>query len=179
MQAVAEHAGSARAKDDSWPFPRIRPAIPSDIDPLMDMCRRMFDEGGIGPKMDEGVVLKEIMRGIYAEKGAFLGVIGDEGRVEGSIYLLVGQLWYNPNFIWLEDRWVFVLPEYRKSQPGKLSNAVELLKCAKYFAETLGLPLMLSILNNDRTEAKVRLYRRIFGEPSGAFFLTGAKTGHH
>ena len=30
---------------------------------------------------------------------------------------------------------------------------------------------------NSRTEAKVRMYERQFGKPSGAFFLYGAKTG--
>lgn len=180
MTPNTEHAGSAaRAKDDAWPFPRIRPAIPSDIDALMDMCRVMFDENGIGPKMDEGAVLAEITHTIMGERCGFLGVIGDNGNIEGSLFLVTGCVWYNPSYLWLEDRWVFVLPEYRKSRPGQTSNAVQLIRCAEYIAERLGLPLMLAILNNTRTEAKVRLYRRILGEPSGAFFLTGAKTGHH
>lgn len=183
MQAVAEHAGSARANEDAWPFPRIRPALPSDIDGLMDMCRVMFDENGIGPQMDEGAVLAEITtaitRSMTGKPRGFLGVIGDEGKIEGSLFLVTGCVWYNPSYLWLEDRWVFVLPEHRKSKPGQTSNAVELVKCAEYISQSLGLPLMIGILNNTRTEAKVRLYRRILGEPAGAFFLKGARTGHH
>jgi len=179
MEAVAEHAEPIRANEDAWPFPRIRPALPADIDALMDMCRVMFDENGIGPGMDEGVVLAEMTETILGKRPGFLGVIGDEGRIEGSLFLVTGCLWYNPSYFWLEDRWVFVLPEYRRSKQGEPSNAVQLIKCAEHIAGRLGLPLMLAILNNTRTEAKVRLYRRILGEPSGAFFLKGAKTGHH
>lgn len=174
-----ETASSTPTNEDAWPFPRIRPAIPSDIDALMDMCRAMFNENGLGPKMEEGAVLGEITHAVMGEKGSFLGIIGENNRVEGSIFLTVGRLWYNPSYLWIEDRWLFVLPEYRRSQPGQTSNAVELIKCAEYIADRFGLPLMISILNNTRTEAKVRLYRRILGEPSGAFFLKGARTGHH
>ena len=36
---------------------------------------------------------------------------------------------------------------------------------------------MIGVLSNHRTEAKVRLYERQFGKPSGAFFLYNARTG--
>jgi hypothetical protein len=74
----------------------------------------------------------------------------------------------------LEERIVFVKKEFRAAKGGR---ARKLCEFAKQSAERLGLPLMIGILSTERTEGKVRLYRRVFGEPSGAFWLIGAKSG--
>jgi hypothetical protein len=39
------------------------------------------------------------------------------------------------------------------------------------------MPLLIGVLSNHRTEAKVRLYERQFGKPTGAFFLYNGSTG--
>jgi hypothetical protein len=41
----------------------------------------------------------------------------------------------------------------------------------------MGMPLLIGVLSNSRTEAKIRLYKRHFGEPAGAYFLYNARTG--
>lgn len=169
---IAEPEKRTEIPGRNWPWPRIRPAEMSEADAIMAMCRIMFDENGIGAAMDEGMVRAEIEEGLKRTRGGIF-VIGDDGRIEGSIYLIFGHLWY-ANVWWLEDRWNFVLPEYRRSD-----NSKQLINFAKWMAcEQFGIPLMMSILNNHRTEAKVRLYQRILGKPSGAFFLYGATTGH-
>lgn len=183
MHDVIEHAGTARANVAPWPFPRIRPAQIHEIEPLMLMCRKLHDENGIGPKMDEFMVREEVDR-IFGSMGqmeqderdrrlGIIAVIGDENRIEGSVCLIASHLWY-ANYWWLEDRWCFVLPEYRKSD-----NSKQLLQFSKWVAASMGLPLMMSLLSNRRTEAKIRLYERELGPKAGAFFLCGAETGKH
>lgn len=183
MTAVAEHAGTARANVAPWPFPRIRPAQMEEIEPLMLMCRKLHDENGIGPKMDEHMVREEVYK-IFGSMGqmeedqkdrrlGIIAVIGDGRRIEGSVCLIATRLWY-ANYWWLEDRWCFVLPEYRKSD-----NSKQLLLFAKWLAADMGLPLMMSLLSNKRTEAKIRLFERELGPKAGAFFLCGAETGKH
>ena len=44
--------------------------------------------------------------------------------------------------------------------------------------DDLGIPLIIGVLSNQRTEAKIRLYERQFGAPAGAFFLYNVHTGH-
>lgn len=187
MTAVAEHASTARANVAPWPFPRVRPAQVEEIEPLMFMCRKLHDENGIGPRMDEGMVRDEVYKIFDSMKVdrdenddagkdrrlGIIGVIGDEGRIEGSVCLIATRLWY-ANYWWLEDRWCFVLPEYRKSD-----NSKQLIQFAKWLASDMGLPLMMSLISNKRTEAKIRLFERELGPKAGAFFLCGTETGKH
>jgi hypothetical protein len=48
---------------------------------------------------------------------------------------------------------------------------------SKKVSDELGMPLSIGVLSSDRTEGKVRMYERIFGKPSGAYFLYGTRTG--
>ncbi len=41
----------------------------------------------------------------------------------------------------------------------------------KWTAKRLDMKLMIGVLSNERTAAKVRLYERVFGKPAGAFWL--------
>jgi len=50
---------------------------------------------------------------------------------------------------------------------------------AKKVSDTIGLPLVIGVLSNQRTKGKIKLYERQFGEQSGAFFLYGATTGSY
>ena len=65
--------------------------------------------------------------------------------------------------------------DYRNAKGGR---ARRLCEFSKKVSNELGIPLIIGVLSNNRTEAKVRMYQRIFGEPSGAFFLYNARTGH-
>jgi putative aminopeptidase FrvX len=69
---------------------------------------------------------------------------------------------------------VYVHPEYRASKGGRARKLVEF---AKKCSEELNLPLMIGVLSNSRTDAKIKLYERQFGNPVGTFFLYGVKTG--
>jgi hypothetical protein len=82
-------------------------------------------------------------------------------------------MWYSDNLV-LEEKAIFIHPEYRSARGGR---ARRLCEFSKHAADTLNIPLIIGVLSNHRTEAKVRLYERQFGKPSGAFFLYNATTG--
>lgn len=159
------------AGDGPWPQRRIRFARPADLPELMALCRNLSQENAIAPMMDD-IVCAELERCI-AKDGGFIGVIGNVGEpIEGAICLRFSSLWYNSSYWWLEDKFVHVLQKYRAS-----SNGNDLIEWAIWWRDQLQIPLMLGIVSNERTEAKIALYRRKLGPMSGALFLVGAKTG--
>jgi hypothetical protein len=100
-------------------------------------------------------------------------VIGESRKPEGAVLLRVGNMWYSDREV-LEEKAIFIHPDYRNAKGGR---ARRLCEFSKSVSDALGIPLIIGVLSNDRTEAKVRLYERQFGKPSGAFFLYGATTG--
>lgn len=149
--------------------PRIRLAKPEDEEEIYQICAMLHSENGIFPMSPEKVRAR--IRECTEQRGGIIGVIGAPGEIEGIICLTLGSLWYS-DAICLDEHFNYVLPNHRKSE-----NAKEMILFAKACAMELKLPLMIGILSNERTEAKVRLYQRQLGAPSGAFFLIGATTG--
>ena len=157
---------------------KIRLATPEDEEAMLDLAIRAWHENGI---MD---VNPEKMRAmirpsLYLWQG-MCGVIGEPGKpIEGAVLLRMSQMWYSDSWI-LEEKAIFVDPKHRKSARSSQSvgHARRLIEFSKQVSDSLGIPLIIGVLSNIRTKAKVRLYERHFGEPSGAFFLYGVKTGH-
>ena len=79
--------------------------------------------------------------------------------------MLVTTPWYSEEAN-LEELFIFVKPEHRKTK-----NAIELMNFAKWCSETSNLPLFIGVISNERTQGKVRLYKRQFSEPVGSFFV--------
>jgi hypothetical protein len=152
---------------------KIRMGVPEDIDELMNLSMLACDENGfVNPNPVK--ILHEIWPALQLEQG-LVGVIGKEdGIIEGAILLRIGTMWYSDQKV-LEERAIFIHPDYRNAQGGR---ARKLCEFSKKVADSLGIPLIIGVLSNSRTEAKVRLYERQFGAASGAFFLYGATTGH-
>lgn len=148
---------------------RVRLAMRADEEELMDQCRRLHDENG-WMQMSENRV-REMFQRHFNREGGIIGVIGGPGKIEASIALKISQVWYSDEWF-LEELFNHVLPEYRRS-----NNAKDLITFAKTCADSIGLPLAIGILSNERTEAKVRLYQRQLSKPSGAFFIYGRCTG--
>ena len=92
-----------------------------------------------------------------------IGVIGN-GRLEGLAVLAIGQFWYTDQKH-LEEYVVFVDADCRGSP-----HCAALIDWMKEQSKLTGLPLFTGITSNKRTEAKVKLYRRLL-PPVGAFFL--------
>lgn len=150
---------------------KIRLATPRDEMPLLDLALRAWEENGI-KNVDPEKMLGMIRPALYLWQG-LCGIIGDD-KIEGAVLLRISQLWYSDDWI-LEEKAIFVDPEYRSAKGGR---ARKLCEFSKRVADELNIPLLIGVLSNTRTEAKVRLYERQFGPPAGAFFLYNAQTGH-
>lgn len=150
----------------------VRVGTPEDVDEVMEIALEACEENGF-LRPNPAKLLNDIWRAL-TRQGAIMGVIGvPGGRIEGVVLLMMGPLWYSDD-ITLEERAVFVRPEFRAAKGGR---AKKLCEFSKQVADQLELPLSIGILSNERTSGKVRLYSRIFGEPAGAYWLYGARTG--
>jgi hypothetical protein len=150
----------------------VRIGGPEDVHPMMELALQACEENGfVDPNPHK--LLAEIWPALNLDHG-LVGIIQDGGgQLEGAILLRVGPMWYSDANV-LEERAIFIHPEFRNAKGGRARRLCEFSKRA---ADTLEVPLMIGVLSNHRTEAKVRLYERQFGKPSGAFFLYNAQTG--
>jgi GNAT superfamily N-acetyltransferase len=150
---------------------QVRVGTPEDVDDIMNLALSACEENGF-VEPNPAKLLQEIWHGLNLEKGV-VGVIGERGKPEGAVLLRIGSMWYSDHEV-LEEKAIFIHPEYRSAKGGR---ARRLCEFSKQVADSLGIPLIIGVLSNNRTKAKVRLYERQFGEPSGAFFLYNARTG--
>lgn len=149
----------------------VRVATKDDLFGILALARMIHEEIGLFD-FNEAKVAEAIWPTLIQENG-IAGVIGEKDNLQGMIVLNVSQLWYS-NTPFLEEKCVFVHADYRAA---KESRAQKLIEFAKKCSADLDMPLMIGILSNQRTSAKVALYERNFGPPAGAFFLWGARTG--
>ena len=149
----------------------VRVATPDEVHDVMEGALQACAENGFS-NPNPTRLLHEVWAGLNLDDGV-VGVIGEPGKIEGGILLRVTNVWYSDERM-LEERAIFIRPEYRNVKGGR---ARRLCEFAKRSAETLGVPLLIGVLSNDRTEAKIRMYERQFGKPTGAFFLYNASTG--
>lgn len=153
----------------------IRLATPADMTEVMRLAVTACQENGFLNASQE-LLAKEIWPALNQDHG-LCPVIGPPGgAIEGLALLRVGAMWYSQQTV-IEEKAIFVYPEFRSAKGGR---ARRLCEYSKHVADKLGIPLLIGILSNTRTEGKVRMYKRIFGEPAGAFFLYGAQAvpGH-
>lgn len=152
---------------------RVRLADQTDVEELFDLCLSLHEENFIFPMaghkvrtMLESATLPEIDK-----RRGLIGCIGPRGKVEAAIFLEIDSLWYadEPGLI---ELFSYVKPEYRNS-----NNSRDMISWAMAMSNHFRLPLMIGVISNQRTQAKVRHYKRALGEPAGAFFLYGARTG--
>jgi hypothetical protein len=166
---------SARNRSDRKPIVEtpavVRTGQPEDLDEVMRLGKMIYEEIGVFKFNDEKV--KSQIVPALNKQNAIAGVVGERGKLEGMIILRISENWYADGQI-LEELCVFVDPEYRNAKDSRVQA---LLKFALKCADELKMPLMIGILSNDRTNAKVSLYERYFGPPAGAFFMYGMKTG--
>jgi len=151
-------------------FPgRVRIADRKCEEEIMQLCRDLHNENGMYNISEDKV--RAMMHRAFDRKGGILGVIGEPGKIEAMIYMLVTSPWYSEEAN-LEELFAFVAKKYRKS-----TNAVELMKFAKWCVDQSKMPLFMGIISNERTQGKIRLYQRQLGTPVGAFFMYKAN-GH-
>lgn len=151
----------------------VRVATPADVHQIMSLCMLASDENGF-VQPEPMKLLNEVWPALHRD-GGIVGVIGEPGadHFEGGILLRTCKLWYSDKIV-LEERGIFVHPDYRTAKGGRARKLCEFAKTA---AEKLDMPLLIGVLSNSRTEGKVKLYERIFGKPAGAYWLLNAETG--
>lgn len=150
----------------------IRIGTELDMDGMMELAMNACGENGfLNPSPAR--LATEIWPALCQDHG-IVGIIGEPGeKIEGAVLLRIGTMWYSDSPV-VEEKAIFIDPEYRSAKGGR---ARKLCEFSKKVSDSLGIPLIIGVLSNNRTEAKVRMYKRQFGEPAGAFFLYGAKTG--
>ena len=151
--------------------PLVRTAQPDDEEGIMVLSRLIHQEIGMF-NLNEDKVRNMIRPLLYKHLG-IIGVVGKKDNLEAMILLRVATNWYSDT-PFLEEMSVFVKPEFRNATVSRVHTMIEFAKKA---ADGLDLPLMIGVLSNQRTNAKVELYEKHFGVPAGAFFIYGAKTG--
>lgn len=152
---------------------KIRLGTPADETAMLQLALNAWEENGIkGVNPDK--MLGMIKPALYLWQG-LVGIIGEPGgKIEAAILLRISQMWYSDDWM-LEEKAIFVDPEFRNAKGGRASRLCEF---SKKVAKDLNIPLLIGVLSTHRTEAKVRLYERQFGSPAGAFFLYNVQTGH-
>lgn len=144
----------------------VRLATKADEPQLMALCHSLHEENGLGQMNEE--MVREMLSRAFEKRGGIIGVIDGPKGIEAATMLLITHVWYDEHYH-LEELFVHVLPEYRHS-----SHHNDLIEFNKTGSDSLKLPLVTGILTNQRLEAKVRLYQRRLGYPSGAIFVYNA-----
>ena len=155
----------------------VRAATPGDWDEIYKLFRLLHKENGMfsssESKVDwllERILYPELIAQDDPGLRGFLGVIGPEGALEAFILMVIASYWYTDE-IHLEELATFVHPNHRRSK-----HAHALLQYSKHLSDATSIPLLIGIISNKRTEAKVRLYRKHLPE-TGSFFLYNAQQG--
>jgi hypothetical protein len=152
---------------------KVRVGAPEDVEGVMQLALMVCKENGIfDPNVNK--IMYDIWPSLHRDHG-MVGVIGKPGEpLEGFVLLRIGTMWYSDAEI-IEEKTVFVHPDFRGAAGGR---ARKLCEFSKKVSDELELPLIIGVLSNTRTQSKVRMYERIFGKPAGAFFIYGAQTGN-
>lgn len=153
----------------------IRLATPDDMPEVMKLAVSASKENGFLDASAE-LLAKEIWPALHHDHG-LCAVIGPSGteKIEGLVLLRIGAMWYSHQIV-VEEKAIFIYPEYRSAKGGR---ARKLCEFSKKVADDLNIPLLIGVLSNTRTAGKIRMYERIFGPQAGAFFLHNAQTTGH
>lgn len=147
-------------------FQGVRMATPEDEQAIFKLLCLAQKENGIFSISERKV--REFIRIATERKGGIIGVIEGKHYIEGCILLTLESWWYTDEWS-LGERCNFVHPNHRKSDHAK-----KLIEFAKWVADEMKLSLEMGVISNQRTEAKVRLYRRQLPY-AGAFFIYRAR----
>lgn len=147
----------------------IRIAQQGDEAEILHLFRLMHAEGGWRELDIE--CCRAMLARAFNGKGGMIGVIGAPGHIRAMTYLLLTTAWYTRKSH-VEELFCWVHPDHRNSDYARL-----LIEYAKEWSDKLSnqagdkIPLVMGVLTNKRMAPKVRLYRRFFGFPAGAFFV--------
>lgn len=148
-------------------FTEVTLATPEDEEDIFDFLMELHAENALFPVSPDKV--RQAIRHATDRKGGIIALIrGDDGRIEASLGAVIDPWWYTiaPS---LNEVWNYVRPDCRRT-----THAKRMIEFAKELGVKLGIPLFLGIISTERTEAKMRLYRRQL-EPIGGIFTHGLR----
>lgn len=148
-------------------FPEVALALPEDEEDVYDFLMALHAENALFPVSPEKV--RAAIRHATDRQGGIIALIrGKDGRIEASFGAVIDPWWYTiaPS---LNEVWNYVRPDCRRT-----THARRLIEFAKRLEQELGIPLFMGIISTERTEAKMRLYRRQL-EPIGGLFTHGLR----
>ncbi len=164
------HVATPRSAVNARTLPHVRLATEDDLEDILAMGRELHQENGL-MSLDEGKIRQVALNALRGMDGV-IGVIG-KNPIEGMILLALRQFWYaKDGDMHIEEFFSHVRPQFRRSY-----NAQALIEFAKDTALRVGVPLLIGIVSNTRTEQKIRLYERRLGKPAGAYFVFNGHTG--
>ena len=147
-------------------LPHVRLAVPGDEEDIVAMCRRLHAENGLFTLNEFKV--RDCIRRCYNRHGSIVGVVGVPGELQGSICMELTTFYYTDD-MHIAELWNYVDAPYRRGS----RNAEALIRYGLDWQTKLGLPFFTGIVTDKQMLAKVRLYRKLLGQPVGAFFLVG------
>lgn len=141
----------------------VRKAKPEDRAEVLHICEQDHRENGqftlSKPKLEATV--SRVLDG----SAGVIGLIERSAGIEAIIMMQIGQFWYTDQWC-LEETLNYVRPEFRKS-----TNAKDMISFGKRCSDELNIPLVIGVVSNERTKAKIELYRRQLGEQVGGYFI--------
>lgn len=152
-------------------FDGIRVAQPSDEDELVHvLMTELHAENGIMlPNADR--VLGNIRVATRDKKGV-IGIMSGDTGIEATIGLFIENWWYTDTLT-LNEKWCHVRKPFRRSD-----RANRMIEFSKRMSEWFDLGLFIGIISNEKTAAKVRLYRRRLPQYGAFFYYHPGASGH-
>lgn len=142
---------------DNHAFAQVRVAQADEEDDIYRLCIELHKENGNKYfSLSEYKVRKNLERA-FTGKLAMVPCIGPKRRIEALGYVSIEQFAWSDD--WHISEWFnYVLPERRQSR-----NARTLLEWERGASESLKLLLWIGVTSEEKLAAKLRLYRRVFG----------------
>jgi hypothetical protein len=134
----------------------------SDRDEIIEICKEEWEEHPQFSLSQERLVRK--IDDILEEGKGVVGIIR-RSEIEAVMILQISQYWNSSDFC-LEELLNFVRPAYRRS-----TNAKDMIQFAKRCSDELAIPLVIGVVSNERTAAKIQLYERQLGKSCGGVFM--------
>jgi hypothetical protein len=159
----------------------VRVGTPDDFMNVMILAHLVANENApVAPNMDK---IKQGIWDALNKQGGMVGIVGprDSSDVHGFVLLRIGPPWYSDERM-IEDAGVYVHPDWRSSKHAAPSGADRLAgrspgrasmlyRFCKRVADETGYKLFIGVVSQRQQEAKLRYYRRFFGEQAGGFFV--------
>jgi hypothetical protein len=168
----------------------VRVGTPEDHKAVHDLAMTMAGENA--PAEPNPMKILQAIWNALHKHGGLIGIVGpkDSTDVHGFVLLRIGVPWYSDERV-IEECGVYVHPDWRSNRQAAPSGADRaagrspgrasmLYRFIKRVADETGYKVIVGVMSYNRQDAKLRYYKRFFGEQAGGFFVYNprAATAH-